>query len=227
MLVVDQTRVVRIRPKRSNANLVYRYDEGDIEKRGATWLYAKNKVPPPKSDSNYPLYKRQKPLFCPTALLLKNEKKKGSSCLQLIEKAGDIGGLVDVPPSCHVTNICTDGNELPEIEYALMLKPSKKQCGREPVFPVILSPGETREHVGYLNCCISMEKKTTNVLMKEPGNCLSVRPVRDGNAVWKNVCKYTINVYSSLPKSRYFTFNENDEFNIGIGASETLYSSKA
>ena len=113
-----------------HATKIFKYkrgsNEGDIEKRGVTWLYAK-KTP---SQQQKIFSRDSNPLFCPRALMSKNEPQH-SSCLQLHETPGEIGGIVDVPSSCHVTNVCTEGIELPEIQYSLMLKSTKSTCGRK------------------------------------------------------------------------------------------------
>ena len=94
-----------------------------------------------------------------------------------------------------------------------------------PIFPIKLEPGETYQHIGYINCCISMEKKTEGkIFFKEPGNCLTVKSIPSGEAVWENICEHTVKVYKSLPPERYFTFEKGDKYNIGIGASETVHS---
>jgi hypothetical protein len=188
-------------------------NEGDIEKRGASWLYASPKT---VAIQRLPL--------CPSSIMQTDSiDSPRDSCLKLIETGGELGGSVE--PSCKVTNICTDGEELPVVGFALKSESSKSECGTSPVFPREINPGQSIEFPGRLRCCISMENKISGKTFKrEPGKCMEINSRQ--SSVLKNTCSYTVRLFKSVDSRRYYTFKPGDEFDIGAKPEDTFFSSR-
>ena len=176
---------------------------------------------------------KQHPPYCPIPLMAQNNIPRTPSCLQLINIPGQVGGVVDVPPSCKVTNICDDKDvdltELPTIVFSLYQQPSKSECGTSLIFPLKLEPGETTTFTGYLNCCVSMEQHADDgSFLKEPGHCMTVQETAGQDWEWTNTCEYKLKLFASpLPPVSSYTFDKGQTSVIEEDASVVMWSTKS
>ena len=186
-------------------------DEGGIESRGSSWLYAN-----PKSVAHL-----RRP-FCPESIM-KTESKTTlvDSCLKLVETSGGLYGIGE-EPSCKIQNICSTGDDLPVISYSLNLQTTKSTCGSRPVFPRTLAPGESYLYSGYMRCCVDMEERTGKVYKMEPGNCMK----STGRGALQNICTHAIELRKGLDSNRFFSFAAGDEFNIRFQAGDSYFSTR-